>query len=373
MNLSSFISFVVSIFISVLLLGCNTGANKKPDDTKNPPSLTEQVSKLQQQKNIPAVSFAVLENGQPQFALAGTLAVSSAQKIVTSDLLPLGSNSKAFTASLIARFVEQGKLHWNDKVSQWLPLHASYKDLTLEQLLRHESGLSPLTEMKDVADAINAIGGLTGDLTKDQDALINWVLATPSRFMPGGKTEYGNTNYVIAGRIAEHVGKDSYENLVRREIFIPLGINGQFNAPKNGVLGHSWENNQWKVKNITPEEEYINSQLALAAGGWYMSMPDYTQFLKANIDGLRGQSTWLKEPTLKYMHSTTRADQLGIGWQVLNSNGETFSQHLGSDEESYLHGVIFSQKSGKAVAFFTSGYSDAAVNAVSDLALQWEK
>ena len=344
MNLSSFISFSISIFLSVLLLGCNTGSNKKADDNKNPPSLAEQVSKLQQQKNIPAVSFAVLENGQPQFAVVGTLAVNSAQKIVTSDLLPLGSNSKAFTASLIARFVEQGKLHWDDKVSQWLPLHASYNNLTLEQILRHESGLAPLTEMKDVADAINAIGGLTGDLTKDQNALINWTLANPSRFTPGAKTEYSNTNYVIAGRIAEMVGKDSYENLVRREIFIPLGINGQSNIPKNGVIGHSWENNQWKIKTITPEEEYINNQLALAAGGWCMTMPDYAQFLKANIDGLRGQTTWLKESTLKHMHSTTRVDQLGIGWQVLNSNGEIFSQHLGSDDESYLHGVIFFAK-----------------------------
>lgn len=368
---------ITASFIFLLMLalfGCKTGSNNSIGNSNKPQTLDQQVNQLQREKSIPALAFLTLKNDVPQVAVAGTLSVDSSQKLVASDLLPLGSDSKAITASLIARLVEQGKLNWNDKVSSFFPEFASamdisYQNLTVEQLLRHESGLAPLTENSQIAELIGVIGDLTGDIPTDQQTIFRWAFATPARFTPGTKTEYGNLNYVVAGRIAEIAGQDTYENLVRREVFIPLGINAQNTIPKMGVAGHRWVDGKWQIKVVSLEDDYLNNQLAVAAGGWFMSMPDYAQFLKANIDGLRGHSAWLKESTLKYMHSQMRTEGFGIGWQIVSNNGETFSQHLGSDEESYLHGVIFSQKTGKASAFFTSGYSAAAVDAVSDFAV----
>jgi CubicO group peptidase (beta-lactamase class C family) len=354
---------------------CFSGCKSNSDSSAKTPSLQEDVTKVQLNNQIPGVVFLAMVDGQPKVAAAGTLAVDSTAKLIPADPIALGSNGKAITASLIARLVEQDKLHWNDKLMDLMPsfeesMDLSYQTLTLEQLLRHQSGLAPLTEIAEVAQAVDAIGGLSGEPVADQEALIRWALATPAHFTPGSQTEYSNVNYVIAGKIAELVTGDSYENLVRAQVFIPLGIDGEISPPKMGVKGHIWQNGQWQVKNLSPEEEYL-SQLDLAAGEWYMTMPDYGQFLKANIDGLKGHSTWLKQTTLAYMHSIKHNGDMGIGWQVLSDNGQTFSQHLGSDGESYQHGVIFSQQTGKGAAYFISGYNPTAIRAASSLALKY--
>lgn len=362
--------FIYSVFSFGLFLvctGCGSGA-------ENPPTFDTQVQTLQQQYTMPALVVGTVGPNQVQIAQAGHLSVVSPQKINESDPLPLGSDSKAITASLIARFVEQGRLHWNDKVVDWLPalasgIHPSYQTLTIEQLLRHESGLAPLTEAGDVEAAILNVGGLSGDVAQDQLAVLRWFLALPARFAPGGQTEYGNLNYVLAGYIAEQAGQDSYEHLVQREVFSPLGIIARHGPSETSVSGHRWLDHRWQIKAQNAEMDYVDHQLALAAGGWWMSMPDYVRFLQAHMDGIQGKNGWLLASTVQYLHRASGDSGMGMGWQLTTVRGETFSQHLGSDEDSYVHGAIFSHKTGYGAAFFSSGYRPDVTQAVSDFAV----
>jgi CubicO group peptidase (beta-lactamase class C family) len=96
---------------------------------------------------IPGMSVGIVKDGEIVFSKGyGVLEVGKPEKPDGNTLYAIASNSKAFTSSIIAMLVQEGKLKWDDKVRKYLPWFELYdpnvsREITIKDLLCHNSGL----------------------------------------------------------------------------------------------------------------------------------------------------------------------------------------------------------------------------------------
>src|SRR5882762_1782961 len=96
---------------------------------------------------LPAVAAAVVENGKILAAGAvGTRRIGTNTPVTINDRFHIGSDTKAMTSLLAGMMVEEGKLQWSSTIGGSFPelaatMDAGLKDVTLEQLLSHTSGI----------------------------------------------------------------------------------------------------------------------------------------------------------------------------------------------------------------------------------------
>jgi CubicO group peptidase (beta-lactamase class C family) len=136
-------------------------------------------------------------------------------------VLPIGSNTKQFTAAAIMKLQEQGRLNLTDPVSKYIPGAPNWKDIRIYNLLNHTSGIP--TDGPFLA---------TDPKNLDLSDIIKQVASLPLTFEPGSNYSYSNNGYITLSYIIEIASNISYEEYLKENIFQPLGMNntGQDNA-----------------------------------------------------------------------------------------------------------------------------------------------
>jgi len=136
-------------------------------------------------------------------------------------VFPIGSNTKQFTAAGIMKLQEQGRLNVTDPVSLYIPAAPRWKDIRIYNLLNHTSG-------------IPSEGGflLTDPTNIALPELVTRFTALPLTFEPGKGETYSNNGYITLSYIIERASGLSYDEYLRENIFLPLGMTstGQDNA-----------------------------------------------------------------------------------------------------------------------------------------------
>jgi CubicO group peptidase (beta-lactamase class C family) len=131
-------------------------------------------------------------------------------------LFEIGSTTKAFTATLAAMLVTDGKLRWTDRVSDYLPGFSMFdpvanESATLRDALAHQTGIGR-------AELLWVGSGVTRDEVIHRLRFLKPESPFRSRF------SYQNVMYTTAGEAVAKAGGTTWEELVRRRIFEPLGI-----------------------------------------------------------------------------------------------------------------------------------------------------
>ena len=86
---------------------------------------------------IPGIAYAVVRNGKVEHT--GAISTGDGPAIGTDTALRFASVTKVFTAVLLMRDVERGKLSLDDSVSKWLPEFADRPQITVRHLAAHVS------------------------------------------------------------------------------------------------------------------------------------------------------------------------------------------------------------------------------------------
>ncbi|MFT5762523.1 MAG: D-alanyl-D-alanine carboxypeptidase, partial [Polaribacter sp.] len=154
----------------------------------------------------------------------------------------IGSITKTFTATIISQQIDEGKLTLNTFVKDYFPEIPNATKITIEDLLRHQSGLANITKDKEIRSWI------TKPQTRKQ--MINRFIKNGIDFEPKEKSEYSNTNFIILSYITEEIDKKSFSEILESRIIKPLQLKrtefGKAIAPKNNeALPYYFENNQW--------------------------------------------------------------------------------------------------------------------------------
>ena len=166
-------------------------------------------------QGMPSVSVVVTRGDETLVERAWGLAdVSSGRKAEPSTSYQVASVSKQFTAALVLRLVDRGRLSLSDTLGRFFDgLKPEFTGLTVEQILNHTSGLKRDFRSVELA---------TTPTTRD--SLVAMAARDTVAAKPGTKFIYSNTGYMFAGAIVEKLYGKSYAEALRDEIARPLGL-----------------------------------------------------------------------------------------------------------------------------------------------------
>ena len=131
----------------------------------------------------------------------------------------LGSITKQFTATVIMQLVEQGKIKLDAHLSDYLPDYRkdTGSKVTIHHLLTHTSGIPSYTSQP----------GFFENVSRNPYKVEEFVKKYASgdlEFEPGSKFRYNNSGYFLLGAIIERVTGKPYEQVLKQNIFDPLGM-----------------------------------------------------------------------------------------------------------------------------------------------------
>ncbi len=221
----------------------------------------------------PGAGILVIADGK--VAYLGTRGVGDLQGMRPIDgrtAFRLASVTKQFTATAVMLLVRDGKLRYEDGLTDLFPGFPEYgRAITVRHLLNHTSGLPDYEDLMPAADPsvpveqaqIDDAGVL--ELLKGQKA--GW-------FAPGALWRYSNSGYVLLGLIVERVSGLSFPEFLRQRIFVPLKMDNTVafvrgrNKVSDRAFGYTKEPGRWRFTDQSP------TSATLGDGGIYSSLYD---------------------------------------------------------------------------------------------------
>ncbi len=305
-------------------------------------SLPETLAQAMEGKTVPAVGILVIRDGKVVGqAVRGVRRIGEPAPVALSDRWNIGSDAKALTATLIGRLVERGKLRWDTPLAKMLPelagtMRPEYRDVTLLELLSHRAGLPENTG--DMA-FFNTFYADTRPLPAQRLAYVTRALTEAPVGPARGESSYSNTGLMLAGVIAERVMGKPFEQLMRDEVFRPLGMTSADYSQAPGA-GEPFGHLDGRVS-TTAE---ANPQIITPAGGLRLSLADWGRFAVDQLEGERGRGKLLKAETYKLLH-TPQGDTIdALGWgappAIAGRQGPVLT-HGGSDGNWFAFICLF--------------------------------
>jgi len=330
------------------MVGFITACAPTDKEDANPDTTTDGQSDIQiiadeflRESSHPGVVVAIAAIDNPlQIAAAGKRKLGDSTELTINDKMHLGSCTKAMTATVVARLVEKGTLLFTSTVAEILPsltphIHPMYQDVTIEQLLTHQSGMpaNPQDWWIDHGDPVSDIRWKIARTALD---------ASPA-FTPGTNTLYSNLGYMIAGLMIEKVSQATWEEIIADEVFQPMGLSSAgFGPPSTGgSINQPWGHALNDNGDLEPSQ-FDNAPPLGPAGRVHMNFSDWSKFILAHTTD--GQSLddqeYLSSSSWKKLHSPLR-DNYSPGWVVVNrswAQGDTYT-HSGSN--TFWYSVVW--------------------------------
>jgi len=163
----------------------------------------------------PGAAVAVIKDGHFLHKNCYGLANLNTKEAITPDTqFLLASVSKQFTAMAVMMLAEEGKLSYDDSISEYFDnIPASWNKITIRHLLTHTSGLP---------DRFRLIGYAEGWL--NEDILDRLIQHRRLEFTPGKRFRYSNSGYNLLAIIVEKISGMPFRVFLKRRIFIPLDM-----------------------------------------------------------------------------------------------------------------------------------------------------
>lgn len=249
-----------------------------------PLELHDLLEPIRDRSGIPALAAVAIKEGRiVAQGCAGVRAVGAPDALTIDDRFHLGSCTKAMTATLIARLVDRGLMRWDMTIGGVFAdrsgIHEGFRAARLDQLLTNRGGFP-----RDVPGPLwSGLWARDGTPTEQRVQLLDGVCSAPPEYQPGSRFVYSNTNFAVAGAMAEKVSGRSWEDLMRDEVFSPLGITSAgFGAPGtveaiDQPRGH--RGNARAYVPVPPGNDADNPPAIGPAGTVHMSLPDWARFI----------------------------------------------------------------------------------------------
>lgn len=348
-----------------------------------PRDVSAALTPVREKAGVPALGAAAIRAGEvTAIGVTGTRRAAGSEAVAQADLWHLGSCTKAMTATLVARLVEQGVMKWETTIADAFPdlkatMQPAWHNVTVQQLLQNRGGVpNDLT-----------VGGLWGRLwshvgtpTEARRALLVGVTAHPPVNEPGTVVLYSNGGFAIAGHMAEAITGVSWEDLMRRELFGPLGMTtAGFGAPGTAGGGAAVDQPRGHKKDgdaVEPGPGADNPVAIGPAGIVHASLEDWSKFVAVHLKGARGEDTgYLKPESFTKMHTPGGGSPVGyaMGWNVATRTwakgqapGDTgrVLSHAGSNTMWYCVAWIAPERDFAAISTANKADSEACDRAV---------
>ena len=302
---------------------------------------------------LPGAISILYKDGVQETCCIGYSDVDAGRKISLDDVYMQCSQTKGFCGVTVAKLVEEGKVSLDDPVSKYLPefaelwvkdgvkddvktLHKAHNVLTIRMVLNHTGGFPFETSLKK--GNVRG-GGWSGGARLRQNAVV--AAASPLLFEPGTDVHYSNTGIDIAAAIVEVVTGMRWEDYLRQEVLLPLGMKSTWFWPTDRQLKkqvqmyevHEGAPATWLSENPSQQRPYNDDHVFASAGaGLWTTARDQLKFYKMLMNLGVGDNgvRILKEETVKSILAvSTRPDgfegySLGLSAPIDDHEGAWF-------------------------------------------------
>jgi len=231
------------------------------------------------------------------------------------DPFQLSSVSKMFTAEAIMLLHAQGKLEYDDDLTQYLP-EFPYPGITIRHLLNHRSGLSRYETLADEHWPDRGV-------PLSNEAMIQlYVKHRPEPyFEPGTDFHYNNVNYALLASVVERVSGQHFEDFMKKAIFEPLGMDRSYIYSLRGVdrldlyvdtpvQGHDY----YRKGPQRVQDDYLNGVVGDKV--MYSTVEDLYRFGLALENGLLLPDSLQQEAFVPGSDEWKNGDNYGFGWRI---------------------------------------------------------
>ena len=332
---------------------------------------------------VPGMAVVVVEGGRVVAARGyGVRELGKAPLVDANTIFGIASNTKAFTSTVLAMLVDEGKIAWDDRVIDRLPEFQMAdpwvtREMTLRDLLSHHSGL----------------GFNAGDLmsfpptTFSRDEIVRRIrfLAPASSFR--SRYSYDNVLYLVAGEVARAVTGRTWDENVRERIFGPLGMTRSSTGIEGVASGGDVAVPHARIDGKVTPIGYMNIDNVAPAGAINSCAADIARWMIVQLDGgripggtadgrrlfseRRGREMWSPQtivpidalpPPLSALQPSFLA--CGLGWFLRDYRGHRIVMHTGGIS-GMVSRVTLVPDRNFGVAVFTNQQDEGAVQAVT--------
>lgn len=248
----------------------------------------------------------------------------------------IASVTKMVTAILTLKIIEDGKLKFGTKLSEFYPEIANSKKITIKNLLEHTSGLGNFAVRDGAIWIIDKV---------DEKEILEEIKKQGVSFEPNEKVAYSNSAYILLRKIIEKkYGKD-YNEIVQKEIVKPLHLKNFASVksnPTNVFKSYQFKDNWNEIKDI----EYSN---VIGVG----DIASTTEDMNILINSLF-QYKILKKETVELMKPVVGKEDWGRGLALFPFDEHLFFGHNG-DVLGCHSRLIYNPKDKISIAYSTNG------------------
>ena len=315
-----------ALFTLIIILvpaGCNpSGQWHRPLDAFIQEELAE--------KGIPALSIVVVSDGEELWSKGyGLSDPATSRPVSPTTVYRVASVSKLFTAIAVMQQVEQGVLHLDSPITDWLPEfqpdNPFVKPITLRQLLSHHSGLVREPPAGHYFDSTSPA----------LSEMVESLNATRLILAPATRTKYSNAAVSVAGYALERAVGTPFNEHVQSHLIDPMGLQQTSFSPRADLrdslgIGYMWRYDQADFTQAPVFELGIGP-----AANLYTTVRDLGQFMSTLFAIQRGERLDILSPeSLADMWTVQfNADSLtngfGLGFSLSEHQGYRRVQHAG--------------------------------------------
>jgi len=341
--------FVILLILLTLVVSCTAPAIPAPAPTPTPPPapvptaepgtleqrldrLVDQLEQQRQTLHIPGMAIAVVKDDEVVLAHGfGVTNIETETPVTPETIFAIGSSTKAFTSTIIGMLVDEGKMDWDDPITDYLPYFTldiesedENAEVTVDDLLCHRTGFTRM-------GLLFASGELPREeVLRDATAAEPWAGFRE-------KFYYSNVMYLAAGVAAGKAAGADWDTLVAERIFQPLGMEssstsvGQAQTDSRLSLGYLWEEDLQEYE-YKPMRNVDNIGPAGAINSNVLDMAEWVRFQLGHgeFQGRRLISEEQLRETWTSQIEIAGGISYGLGWMLREWEGQPVIEHGGN-------------------------------------------
>lgn len=323
--------------------------------------LQAELDRLATELGVPGVAVGVLDGETEHEFFTGVASLATGTPVTPDTQFLIGSTSKTFTGTVIMRLIQDGKLSLETHVREILP------DFTLAD--------EDATKALQVKHLLTHSGGFLGDMDDREgwgdDAHAKSVAdyaTVPQFFAPGSVASYSNGGIRLLGRIIEVVTGESFEAVVRRIIFEPLGMTQSFYFPWEiithpHVIGH-----KTTEAGVEPATVWGLTRGVAAEGGISSTARDQLRYARFHLAGQADGELPVSDETRllmqqPHMPAGPPVDAIGYPWLLTHVGDTRIVKHGGNISDQQLSDFVLVPDHDLAITVLTNSAAGKVLGA----------
>ncbi|WP_373493312.1 serine hydrolase domain-containing protein [Aquiflexum sp.] len=258
-------------------------------------------------------SVSVAKNGKVIYSRAvGFQDIDINKKATLNTIYKVGSISKMYTATLVLRAVEEGKLLLDTKLAEFFPSIPNSEFISIEQMMGHRSGIFSVTSQRNYSDWKEA------EITRAE--MITKTSESKPAFEPGTNVKYSNSNYILLSYILEEVYNKTYGEILEKEIIRPLKLKNTY--PDGNYSLSQQESHSYRFLGDWEKMPQTHPMVSMGAGFIKSTPTELIRFQEALLGG-----KLIRKESLAKMMSFENG--MGYGMFEFNYSGRKSYGHTG--------------------------------------------